>query len=142
MMDRILYRTLNFSVMGLIVGLGPAIGAAVQGDPFVALISGGLVLGLYGAALIGVGFVVGGLGWPQFAGPVVVGLTLTFYLFDLIGDTVNTASRIETAGIPGAVCLSGTAWQQVDHLSVGRSLGRVEVKGKDEIEIVRFERFR
>jgi CheY-like chemotaxis protein len=76
-------------------------------------------------------------------GPVVGGvLGHRQYLFDLIGDTVNTASRIENAGVPGAVCLSGTAWQQVDHLSVGRSLGRVEVKGKGEIEIVRFERFR
>ena len=76
-------------------------------------------------------------------GPVVGGvLGHRQYLFDLIGDTVNTASRIESAGVPGAVCLSGTAWQQVDHLSVGRSLGRVEIKGKGEIEIVRFERFR
>jgi CheY-like chemotaxis protein len=76
-------------------------------------------------------------------GPLVGGvLGHRQYLFDLIGDTVNTASRIESAGVPGAVCLSGAAWQQVDHLSVGRSLGRVEIKGKGEIEIVRFERFR
>jgi class 3 adenylate cyclase len=64
------------------------------------------------------------------------------YLFDLVGDTVNTASRVESSGVPGAVCLSGAAWQQIDHLAAGRSLGRVEVKGKGEIEIVRFERFR
>ncbi len=76
-------------------------------------------------------------------GPLVGGiLGRRQYLFDLVGDTVNTASRIESAGVPGAVCLSGPAWQRIDHLSVGRSLGRVEVKGKGEIEIVRFERFR
>lgn len=76
-------------------------------------------------------------------GPVVGGvLGHRQYLFDLVGDTVNTASRIESAGVPGAVCLSGAAWQQIDHLSVGRSLGRIDVKGKGELEIVRFERFR
>ena len=76
-------------------------------------------------------------------GPLVGGvLGHRQYLFDLVGDTVNMASRVESAGVPGAVCLSGEAWQQIDHLSVGRSLGKVEAKGKGEIEIVRFERFR
>jgi class 3 adenylate cyclase len=76
-------------------------------------------------------------------GPLVGGvLGRRQYLFDLVGDTVNTASRVESAGIPGAVCLSGAAWQQIDHLAAGRSLGKVDVKGKGEIEIVRFERFR
>jgi class 3 adenylate cyclase len=76
-------------------------------------------------------------------GPLVGGvLGHRQYLFDLVGDTVNTASRIESFGVPGAVCLSSAAWQQIDHLAAGRSLGKVDVKGKGEIEIVRFERFR
>lgn len=76
-------------------------------------------------------------------GPLVGGvLGRKQYLFDLIGDTVNTASRVENAGAPGAVSLSGSAWQQIAHLSMGRSLGIVEVKGREAIEIVRFERFR
>jgi class 3 adenylate cyclase len=76
-------------------------------------------------------------------GPLVGGvLGHRQYLFDLVGDTVNTASRIESAGVPGAVCLSDAAWQQIDHLAAGRSLGKVQMKGKGEIEIVRFERFR
>jgi class 3 adenylate cyclase len=76
-------------------------------------------------------------------GPLVGGvLGKRQYLFDLIGDTVNTASRVENNGVPGTVCLSGSAWQQIAHLSVGRSLGLVPVKGREAIEIVRFERFR
>ncbi|MFN2420248.1 MAG: adenylate/guanylate cyclase domain-containing protein [Gemmatimonadota bacterium] len=76
-------------------------------------------------------------------GPIVAGvLGRRQYLFDLIGDTVNTASRVESAGVPGAVSLSGSAWQQIAHLSVGRSLGIVPVKGREPIEIVQFERFR
>ena len=50
--------------------------------------------------------------------------------------------RVESAGVPGSVCLSAAAWQQIDHLAAGKSMGRVDVKGKGEIEIVRFERFR
>ena len=45
-------------VMGLLIGLGPAIGAAAQGDAWPPLFAGGLVLGLYGAALVGVGSAV------------------------------------------------------------------------------------
>ena len=76
-------------------------------------------------------------------GPLVGGvLGHRQYLFDLVGDTVNTASRVESAGVPGSVCLSAAAWQQIDHLAAGRSMGKVMVKGKGEIEIVRFERFR
>ncbi|MDX1624392.1 MAG: adenylate/guanylate cyclase domain-containing protein, partial [Gemmatimonadota bacterium] len=75
-------------------------------------------------------------------GPLVGGvLGHRQYLFDLIGDTVNVAARVESAGEPGTVCLSGEAWQRVAHLCAGRSLGRVAVKGRQEMEIVRFERF-
>jgi len=76
-------------------------------------------------------------------GPLVGGvLGRRQYLFDLIGDTVNTASRVESAGATGTVTLSGPAWEQIAHLSVGRSFGTVPVKGREGIEIVRFDRFR
>jgi ABC-2 type transport system permease protein len=81
-------------LMGVVMGVGPALGAAVQGDPFVALLSGGIVLGAYGAALIGVGFVVAGLGRPQFAGLAVAGLALAFYLLDLIGSILRLPDEV------------------------------------------------
>jgi len=75
-------------------------------------------------------------------GPLVAGVIGRHqYLFDVWGDTVNTAARIECNGIPGAVTLSDTAWQRVAHCCLGESRGAVAVKGKGAIEMVRFDRF-
>jgi class 3 adenylate cyclase len=75
-------------------------------------------------------------------GPVVAGVIgRRQYLFDLWGDTVNTAARIESNGAPGRVTLSGVAWQQIAYCSRGESRGMVAVKGKGEMEMVRFDGF-
>jgi class 3 adenylate cyclase len=74
-------------------------------------------------------------------GPLVAGVIgRRQYLFDLWGDTVNTAARMESHGTPGVVTLSGPAWQRVAHLCRGVS-GLATVKGKGEMEMVRFEGF-
>lgn len=71
-------------------------------------------------------------------GPVMAGVAGHHrYLYDLWGDTVNTASRVESHGVRGAVCVSGAAWRKVAHLFEGESRGIVAVKGKGEMEIVR-----
>ncbi|MCH7989256.1 MAG: response regulator [Planctomycetes bacterium] len=75
-------------------------------------------------------------------GPVVAGvLGRRQYLFDLWGDTVNTAARVESHGIPGAITLSPQAWQQIQPFSAGTSLGAVSVKGKGVLELMRFDQF-
>ena len=58
------------------------------------------------------------------------------FQYDVWGDTVNTAARIEGAGRPGTVSVSGRAWQQLRNQAQGRSLGLVDLKGKERIEIV------
>jgi adenylate cyclase len=76
-------------------------------------------------------------------GPVVAGLLgQRQYLFDVFGDTVNTAARVESLGIPNAITLSEEAWRQVADRCRGRSLGRLEVKGKGRLELFQFEAFR
>lgn len=57
------------------------------------------------------------------------------FLFDVWGDTVNTASRVESNGLPGQVCLSKEAWEKVEGLCRGRSRGTIEVKGKGAMEL-------
>ncbi len=73
-------------------------------------------------------------------GPVVAGVVgRKSYLFDLWGDTVNTASRVESHGIDGAVNLSLTAWSRVASLCRGESIGPIKVKGKGTIEVFRVD---
>ena len=73
-------------------------------------------------------------------GPVVAGIVgRSQYLFDIWGDTVNTASRVESCGGNGQVCVSRAAWREIEGRVRGRSLGLVEAKGKGEIELFRVD---
>jgi CheY-like chemotaxis protein len=63
------------------------------------------------------------------------------YLFDLWGDTVNTAARMESHGLAGAITLSEAAWRQVAALCRGTSRGPLAVKGKGKMEMFCFESF-
>jgi len=57
------------------------------------------------------------------------------YQFDIYGDTVNTAARVEKCGRAGAVNLSVDAWKQVSGQFQGQSIGVYTVKGKGKLEI-------
>ncbi|HZT43869.1 MAG TPA: adenylate/guanylate cyclase domain-containing protein [Chthonomonadaceae bacterium] len=69
-------------------------------------------------------------------GPVVAGVVgHRQYLFDLWGDTVNTAARIESHGVRGAVNVSRDAWPHIAGHFQAESLGGIPVKGKGEMEL-------
>ena len=69
-------------------------------------------------------------------GPVIAGIVgHRQYLFDVWGDTVNTAQRIESHGAINAVNLSPTAYAEIAEQFPARSLGTVVVKGKGELEL-------
>jgi adenylate cyclase len=76
-------------------------------------------------------------------GPVVTGMAGNkLYAFDVWGDTVNTASRIERTADPGTISVSEPAWAQVYQYCKGKSLGVKPLKGKASMEVFRFEGFR
>jgi guanylate cyclase len=76
-------------------------------------------------------------------GPVVAGVMgKRKYLFDLWGDTVNTAARMESHGVPGYITMSEDAWSKVSGFSEGTPLGLVSIKGKGQMEMIRFDRYR
>lgn len=72
-------------------------------------------------------------------GPLVAGvLGRRQFLFDVFGDTVNTASRMESHGVPGAIVLSESAQRQVAHACHTRQLDSIPVKGKGVIDRFQF----
>ncbi len=69
-------------------------------------------------------------------GPVVAGVVGSKkFAFDIWGDTVNIASRVEQAGEGGKVNLSGTAYQAVKDHFKGEYRGKIPVKNRGEIDM-------
>ncbi len=69
------------------------------------------------------------------SGPVSAGVIgLRKFAFDVWGDTVNTASRMESHGVPGRVQISGATYRRVREEFECEPRGEIEVKGKGPIE--------
>lgn len=75
-------------------------------------------------------------------GPVVAGvLGQSQYSFDLWGNTVNVAARMESHGLAGRVTLSPEAWQEVSAECEGDER-ETHVKGMGPVRLIDFRRFR
>jgi class 3 adenylate cyclase len=64
-------------------------------------------------------------------GPAIGGVIgLKKFIYDVWGDTVNTASRMESHGLPGRVQVTESARRRLEHAFSFEPRGLVEVKGQ------------
>jgi len=69
-------------------------------------------------------------------GPLVAGVIgRQKFAYDVWGDTVNTASRLESSGVAGRINISGTIYEQVADFFVCEYRGKISAKHKGEIDM-------
>lgn len=70
------------------------------------------------------------------SGPVIAGIVgLKKFAYDIWGDTVNIAARMESSGVNGAINASSATYELVKDKFKCIPRGRIDVKGKGELEM-------
>ena len=73
-------------------------------------------------------------------GPVIAGVVgHRKYQYDVWGDTVNLAARMEEAAEPNSVCVTAETWEWLKGECRSSPMGRIEIKGKGTQDLFRIE---
>lgn len=57
------------------------------------------------------------------------------FAYDIWGDTVNIASRMESSGEPGQVNISGSTFEKIKHKFDCTYRGKIEAKNKGQVDM-------
>jgi adenylate cyclase len=69
-------------------------------------------------------------------GPLVAGVIgQNKFIYDVWGDTVNTASRMESSGVVGRVNVSGATFEALNDKFVCQHRGKIAAKNKGDIDM-------
>jgi len=70
------------------------------------------------------------------SGPVVAGVVgKRKFAYDVFGDTINTASRIETAGVSGKINISDSTYELIKNMVDCEPRGQIHAKGKGKLDM-------
>ena len=89
------------AVVTVIAALGIALGAGIAGSDIATPVVGSLVLGLYAAALAGVGVAIGGVFGTSYAGPAVAVITIVSWFVDVLGPALGLPEPLRTFALTG-----------------------------------------
>jgi adenylate cyclase len=73
-------------------------------------------------------------------GPVVAGVVgRRKYQYDVWGDTVNLAARMQEAAQPGSICVPAETWRLLEGRCPCIPIGPVDIRGKGRLELYRID---
>jgi adenylate cyclase len=64
------------------------------------------------------------------------------FSYDIWGNTVNTAQRVEAAGVPGRICIAESTWRHINSRFETEARGTVEVKHQGLVNMYYLNRIR
>ena len=85
---------INVVIFTALAALGIGIGVASSGSDVAGPVAGSLILGVYGAALVGIGVAVGGVFGTRFAGPVVAVFVLVTWFVQTVGGILQVPDAV------------------------------------------------
>jgi ABC-2 type transport system permease protein len=92
---------LAIAAMTVVLSVAVGVGASIAGSDAATPMAGAVVLGLYTAALAGIGFAVGGLVRTSIAGEVVAVIVVVTFLIDLLGPALRLPDAVHQVALTG-----------------------------------------